>query len=179
MAHLYMPPAKPPPSWRSSPAKKLLRKGILSGEFPEGMDAEAVYGCSTEFRQYPWTNFKTNLTNLRAALKREIERAEKDAANFAVDIQLRPAVAVAAQGYPTWAGSEAARLLKDDVDDGEHLVMTPKALHESRPVYQAWPLTVFRNHIQQEIRSRKTQAYWLHRDPNGSAAEPWPTIDSL
>jgi hypothetical protein len=88
---------------------------------------------------------------------------------------------LAVQGYPVWAGSEAARLLKIDVDNGRHLTMKPRELYalDDRPEYRIWPLKVFRKHIHQEVRSRKTQAYWLHRAPGASASEPWPLIDSL
>ena len=39
--------------------------------------------------------------------------------------------------------------------------MQPKDLHATRPEYAAYPLTVFRNHIHQELRARKERPYWL------------------
>jgi hypothetical protein len=161
--------------------KKMLANGIVDGTYPDFMDPEAVYGDKHEFRQYKWINFKSNLSNLRAAIKRDIHRANADAANVAIDLQLYSPAPLAAQGYPVWAESAAERQLKIDVDNGRHLTMKPKELYglDDRPEYRAWPLKVFRKHIHQEVRSRKTQAYWLHRAPGASASEPWPSIDSL
>jgi len=181
MSHLYLPPpdGKRPPKWGNScPAKIELREGILAGRYPGTMTAESIYGSSLLFRQYKWENFKTNLANLRAALAREISRASVDAVNLAADRQHYPPVTTAAQGYPIWAGSEAELLLKQDVDNNLHLTSKPKQLRLSRSEYQEWPLPVFRDHITQEIRKRKTQAYWLHRDKKNSKNEPWPEIKS-
>jgi len=176
MSHLYIPPNEPPPPWRHSPAKALLRKGIIDGTYPDTMSAEQIYGSRLEFRQYHWGNFNTNLRNLRAALKRDIGRANTDAANFAADRLLHPG----GEGQ-LWVGSAAERFMKEDVDAERHLEdgMTPEKLRGTRDAYQEWSLKKFRDHLTQEIRSRKTQAYWLHRSPETAANEEWPTINSL
>jgi hypothetical protein len=115
-----------------------------------------------------------------AAAAAQQQQPTSYAVNVAIDLQLYSPAPLAAQGYPVWAGSDAARLLKIDVDNG-HLTMTPRELYalDDRPEYRIWPLKVFRKHIHHEVRSRKTQAYWLHRAPGASASEPWPWIDSL
>jgi hypothetical protein len=51
------------------------------------MDPVPVYGDKHVFCKYKWTNFKTNLTNLRAAK----------------DLQLYSPAPLAAPGYPVWA----------------------------------------------------------------------------
>jgi len=180
MSHLYLPPpnGKKPPAWRSSPAKQMLKDGIISALYPTTIADEVVYGSSLEFRQYKWENFKTNIKNLRAAIDHEFARAVTDATKLAADKQHRTPVARTASGYPIWAGSVAEKLLKEDVDAGNHLLNFPRELRESKEAYKEWPLTVFRDHIQQEVKGRKTQAYWLHRDKKASASEPWPTINS-
>lgn len=139
------------------------------------MDVEMIYADKTEFRQYKWENFKTNCGNLRTAIAKEFARANEDEANLVADMSRTPADGT----NRNWAGSEAERLLKLDVDAGRHLSMAPKVLRSTREEYQEWPLKKFRDHITQEVRSRKTQAYWLHRIPGASANEPWPKIDSL
>jgi len=177
MAHLYLPP--PPgtkvPPWRNSPAKAQLRDGILSGRYTEAMPVEMIYGSDVIFRQYKWENFKTNLTNLRAALALTSGRAVEDAANVAADTQRHAAEAV---GAKIWAGSEAERLLKDDINNDRHVGLFPRDLRATRPEYQEWTLKEFREHVEQEKRSRKTQAYWLHRDKKKSKTEAWPYIHS-
>ena len=57
--------------------------------------------------------------------------------------------------YPQWKGSEAQRLLKIDMDEGKHLQKKPRLFQKDRPEYQEFPGQVFRNHIYQELRSRK------------------------
>ena len=36
-------------------------------------------------------------------------------------------------GEPRWEGSEAEKLLKQDIDEKKHMDMTPKQLRASRP----------------------------------------------
>lgn len=156
----------------------MLKDGIISELYPSTMADEVVYGSSLEFRQYKWANFKTNINNLRDAIDREFARAVTDATKLAADKQHRTPVATTLNGYPIWAGSVAEKLLKEDVDAGNHLRMFPKELRESKEAYKEWPLEVFRDHIQQEVKGRTSQAYWLHRDKKASASEPWPTINS-
>jgi len=140
------------------------------------MSEEFIYGSDVIFRQYKWENFKTNLTNLRAALGRDVGRAFADAVNVFEDKQ-RHAEAEVAE-LQIWAGSQAERWLKDDIDNDRHVGMAPSQLRETRPEYLEWTQTEFRNHVEQEKRSRKTQAYWLHRDKKNSKNEPWPVINS-
>jgi len=179
MAHLYLPP--PPgsrlPPWRNSPAKKQLRAGILSGRYTDAMSEEFIYGSDVIFRQYKWANFKTNLNNLRASLGLNLARAIVDAVDVTAD-QNRHAAQVA--HLQIWAGSEAERCLKDDIDNHRHVGMTPSDLRATRLEYQEWSLKVFRDHVEQEKRSRKTQAYWLHRNKSKAASktEAWPKIYS-
>ena len=187
MAHLYEPPDKKPPPWRHSPAKALLKEGMLSGRYPETMAIQLIYADKPEFRQYPYDNFKTNCGNLREALNHEIDRAIKDDTNYSKDKPLYSnGPDAGAGGYipplpgqeMKWAGSDAEKKLKEDVDNKLHETMKPSDLRSTRPEYMEWPLAVFRDHITQEVRSRFTQAYWLHRSKQAKT-EPWPEIDSL
>ena len=181
MAHLYLPPppgSPPPPAWRHSPAKKQLRDGILLGRYKDTLSEEFIYGSDVIFRQYKWANFKTNLTNLRASLGLNLARALADAANVEAD-QKRHAAQVA--HLQIWAGSAAESFLKKDIDEGRNIGMAPSDLRETRLEYKEWPLKVFRDHVEQEKRGRKTQAYWLHREKKSKkekAMEPWPKIYS-
>jgi hypothetical protein len=53
--------------------------------------------------------------------------------------------------------------LKEDVDNSLHDVLSPKELWETRQDYRMFDLNTFCNHIYQEVRQRKTSAYWLHK----------------
>jgi hypothetical protein len=74
-----------------------------------------------------------------------------------------PVAATTPQGYPRWDGSDAQRLLRHDIDKKRNEEYTPSQLRDKRPEYQAFPLKVFRDHIQQELRSRREKGYWLNR----------------
>ena len=60
-----------------------------------------------------------------------------------------------AHGYPEWDGSEADKQLKADIDEGLHEVLEPAELWNLREAYDDYPLPVFRDHIYQEIQTRK------------------------
>jgi hypothetical protein len=57
--------------------------------------------------------------------------------------------------------SEAEKLLKSSIANGDHLAMKPKALYEDTNAYHMFTLDQFRKHIDQERRSRKESLYWL------------------
>ena len=60
------------------------------------------------------------------------------------------------RGEPQWDGSDAQRLLKEDMTAGKHLKYdTPSEFRDSRPEYQTYNKKVFRGHIHQEVRLRK------------------------
>ena len=58
---------------------------------------------------------------------------DDDRAALAHDQLVRPRAANNPRGYPRWDGSEAERLLKIDVDGGEHQKMEPRKLRQKRP----------------------------------------------
>jgi hypothetical protein len=60
-----------------------------------------------------------------------------------------------------WHGTEAERLLKEDVKNSLHKTMKPRKLHLTRKEYRAFELDIFRGHIYQETRSRLESGYWL------------------
>jgi hypothetical protein len=114
-----------------------------------------------EYKEYPIRNFARNLANLRKALKEQNERSSVDSRALAYDKKLYPQCDVTdSRGLPRWEGSDAERLLKFDIDRGEHNKMKRSELHLTRVAYQAFSLTVFRKHIHQEVRSRKERASW-------------------
>jgi len=61
------------------------------------------------------------------------------------------------RGEPRWAGSEAEKCLKQDMQEGKHFKsngdrLTPAEFRCLRPVYQEYLLSTIRSHIDQEIR---------------------------
>ncbi len=82
--------------------------------------------------------------------------AVSDSAALANDRLLHPVPTHNHRGEPRWEGSEAQRLLRQDIDLGNHLDLMPRDLFMSEPdYYDNYPLEVFRKHIEQEVKLRK------------------------
>jgi hypothetical protein len=147
--------------WKISRAKKLLRKDIVEGTVTNDMETLYVYGMRDEFMEYELKNFTANLKRLQEVIQKEQDRAVTDSDAYAIDLLINPPILQGPSGYPQWQGSEAARLLKLDIDNEKHTSMKPSDLHNTQEEYKRFPLTVFRKHIGQEVRSRKDSIYWL------------------
>jgi hypothetical protein len=159
-------PTDPPSPWRNSHAKQLLKKDIVAGCVTSSMPAEEVYAMRPKwYKGYKFQNFKTNLENLHKRMSKDQNRASEDLAACLHEMQIpRPqAAAVAAAAYPRWQDSEAEQLLKNDIEAGIGTLIKPEQLWNSREEYQAFPLTVFRKHIQQELCAELATGYWLNK----------------
>jgi len=143
-----MPPKKKP-DWRFSKVKHLLWKDVVNELVTEHSDPNEVFLMRKEYAPFK-DKFAKYLETLLA--KRASEQALADATSAAItnDLIARGPPANA-RGYPSFQGSEAERLLQLDMDLGKHDRFKPKELYSQREEYQEWPLTVFRNHIHQEI----------------------------
>jgi hypothetical protein len=157
--------ATPPTPWEI--AKEILVQDIGSGRIPRTMGPKEVHNRCQEYRDVDYKKFRTNLNNLRKALYKLHGKATVNNAAFANDLRLqRLRPPPAATTAPRWDGSVAQRLLKIDVDAGNHIPCTPCQLWNTHPNaehYKVFALEVFRKHIHQEVRSRTESSYWLHR----------------
>ena len=156
-----MPKPEQTTPWQYSDAKKLLTKDILDKKI-DGLTSKEVFALRPEFQHYKYKNFYTNLRNLRSSLAELQGFADEDAAALAHDTKLNLLVNNN-KPYPRWQGTDAERLLKQDLDNGRHENMAPRELKASRPEYKPYPGKVFLDHIHQELRSRKERPYWLAR----------------
>jgi hypothetical protein len=155
--------------WKHSAAKALLYKDILEGRLPMiRQNGDPTYDIllATSYAHLPAFQvedhgapgkFGNRLRSLRKQITDKHDRAQVDSDALDNDRQLFPKVFGndAGRGYPKWGPSLAKQLLKADVDAGLHETMKPADLQQSRPEYQPFPPKVFRNHIYQEIKSRK------------------------
>ena len=66
-------------------------------------------------------------------------------------------------GVPQWEGSEAQRLLKEDVAAGNHVGKTPTQFRLTRPEYQVYNAAFIGGHIKQEVKRRKFIANYPNR----------------
>jgi hypothetical protein len=85
-------------------------------------------------------------------------------AALAHDRQLRPQATHASNGVPRWEGSDAERLLKEDITAGLHTQMAPRVLFRTRAeYYEVFTLDQFRGHIAQEVELRKFKTSYYGR----------------
>lgn len=152
--------------WQHSLAKKILEKDLIDGligTVEDGLPPSDVYLMHTEYTEFEYKNFVSNLYNLRKKHEDLLTRAKEDAEALAHDLAL--GLRVHTKPYPCWQGSVAERLLQKDIDEGKLLNMKPAELLKSRVEYNPWIQypKVFRDHIQQELRARKERPYWMAR----------------
>jgi hypothetical protein len=161
-----MPPAteeKPPPPWEHSEAKKQLARDIIDGTVTDNMAAANVFLMRPEFQLYKKKNFVPNFKRLKKKIRERGQYARADHAALARDLVLHPVAPLTHGGYPRWDGSDAERWLKIDIDNDLDDEMAPQELWAMRPAYMLFPKKVFRDHINQERRSRREKGYWLHK----------------
>jgi hypothetical protein len=139
-------------AWKKSIAKKLLAIDIISGAIPDDMHWTDVYWQRPEFVVTKRRLFCSRLTTLRKSILHDKTTATIEEIALAHDRALFPAPTHNYRNEPRWEGSEAQRLLKEDVSANRHAATPPKQLYNSRPEYQDYPLKVFREHIYQEVR---------------------------
>jgi len=150
-----------PDPWNYSNAKALLVKDIKDRIVLSGMHASQVYVMRPEYSEFDYDCFAGYLYSLRITYDELQNLADIDAQALAHDLAL--GLRKNSKPYPIWQGSIAERLLKEDLDTGADLVMKPAELRDSRPAYGVYPLTVFRDHIHQELRARRERPYWMGR----------------
>jgi len=152
--------------WQKSEAKRLLEKDIHSGNVPlyatdangqSTMKLEDIYYSRVEFTEYLYSKFSSRLSSLRNTVKKDTSRAALDQEAFESYKQNHPALAYFShKGYIQWQGSEAQRLCLEDLKEKRHENVSRKDFFGSRPeYYENFPLDVFRDKVNQEIRTAK------------------------
>lgn len=155
--------------WEHSAARKLLMEALISGEVsvestetskPRHVYAEFVVG-KPAFQISDFADkkkFASRLRGLRKIVKTKQGKAGTDDSVLADTRKKYPKKTedVHGQGRPLFKGSLADTLLKQDITNGVHKTMKPKALWLSKSEYQeALSLEQFRKKIHQEIYNRK------------------------
>jgi hypothetical protein len=151
------------PNWHASEAKRLLEHDLLSGSIPlhsDGtMEPKEVYLQRPEFAEFSDEYFRDRLQVIRKQINEKLSLASFDHRALSSDRMKHPKSTHNSRGEPRWEGSICEQLLKIDVKEGRHNSMKPQDLYQSRPeYYNNYPLSVFRKHIDQEVRRQKTCA---------------------
>ena len=160
-----MPKAKKKIPWADSQAKEQLFRDIVAGKVTEDMKPRVVFAMHPELYSEYKKGFGSNYRNLQEAIAKEQARADQDRNFIEHDLALHPPAPFDGRGHPRWCGSEAERLLMQDIQDGVHKTMKPADLVQSRPEYAPWLHfeDVFCDHIHQITRSERGRNYWLSR----------------
>ena len=145
--------------WAESKARELLRQDIIDEVVPRepcaSMPSNVIFTSRPEYAEYGYADFCNRLSRLRAQVKRDIKRTDEDLAAFLNFKANNPIHKITAHGYPEWDGSYAQKCLKKDIGDGLHEMLEPQELWLYREEYDDFPLKVFKDHIYQEVKTRK------------------------
>jgi hypothetical protein len=146
--------------WRRCRAKKQLVQDLESGFIPllaTEMTAAEAQELRDVYREVEPKKFKRNFEALRKATRDAKDRAMRDAAGLARDVQRRSNRPASPSRRTRWDGSEAQVLLRQDMQQNLHLKR--KELWQSRPeYYEHFTLRSFRDHIHTEDRRQKRLA---------------------
>ena len=144
-----MAPTKEPTAWEK--AKPILQELYLSNRITDSMKPSEVLGKFPEFKAVPYKNFCDNFRRLKNSIKAHKARALEEMDMLQMDLGI---YTLAKDKDELWDGSEAQRLLKEDVENNRHIGIKPKALRLTRIQYQKFELKQFRDHLTQEIRDK-------------------------
>jgi len=156
-----MPPKKKK-GWRSSEGRKLLERDIRKGDVTTDMGLQEIFNMHREEYEKVGKTPEEAHRLFEGRVKRAFERGGEDSSRsarenvaFQQDRLTHPRPAVDASGAPQWPGSEAERLLKQDVAAGNHEGKTPTQFRLTRPEYQVYTPAFIGGHIKQEVKLRK------------------------
>ena len=98
-------PNKPIP-WANSKAKQLLRADLMEGRVKNHMPPGVVFRMHPEYAEYGIANFRSNLSTLREAMKRDYSRMVRDCeyyGNFVARLEEINAIdPPRPRDYPNW-----------------------------------------------------------------------------
>ena len=145
--------------WANSEARRLLYEDLKNGTVPDVPDASfptnLIFTSRPEFAATGYRLFPSRLSSLRKIYRKDKGRADADLKLFNEFKENNAIHSHSARGWPEWDGSVAQKQLKQDIQDGILDTLTPAELWCLRPVYDDYPLKVFRDHIYQEDRTKK------------------------
>ena len=150
--------------WRNSQSRKIIISDLEAGVVPMELSAEeawAIYATDEMFiREFVvFSQFEQRFyDHKRQVIGRQKATSHEEAA-LQHDLALHPPSKVDSFGRPFWHMSDAKKLLAQDMKDKMHERFTPGVLRNLREEYRQFDLTVFRQHIYQEIRRQKFAFY--------------------
>ena len=163
---------EPKIKWAKSRARKLLYTDVKEGSVPlyaiidgkRTTDNKEVYKMHPEYAEWNIDSFGRRLGGLRKIITAKNVRADDDQKAFDKFVENNEVSTMSHKGYIQWQGSDAQRLLKEDIKDGVLDHYTKKNYPKNhrmefwltRPEYcHEFPLHVFRDKMRQEIGTAK------------------------
>lgn len=138
-------------------AKPILQDYFIRNVITDETTIDEIHAME-EFKQIEKDRLKNNFNKLKSRIKKDQGRAVAELAGYRKDMTSHT---LAKDMEEEWHGSEAERLLRNDVDNGTHEKMKPKQLQKTRKEYEKFDPNVFRGHIYQEKRRKNDSNYWL------------------
>jgi hypothetical protein len=162
--------------WKYHPLREFLRLELINGllELDNNVGPVAVWNKYCDVRPDLFEGmscdqlFATRLRGLRSQTQRDVNRADDDEDAFFIHRQNYPYQSHDIFGRPNWYGSEAEKLLEQDM--ALHPTLKPKELHATRQEYMEFSLDVFRSHIHQVLETKKYRHTLKTRDAEMKAA---------
>jgi predicted DNA-binding protein len=149
-------------NWEHSDAKRLLVEDLMCGAITQKRDdsfmtIQEAFDFRVEYQATGRTMWARRLRDARKQLASSLKRAEDDSDAYFHDKGIYPPMPTnAISGGPRWDGSEAGKLLRQDVRNGVHEIMDDaEELYLSRDAYQSFEIGVFRKHVAHEIKRIK------------------------
>lgn len=156
--------------WATSEARHQLGQDIIDKVIPGHGDPpltlelvedlwKRLYEGNPVFANYPFCpkRYKKRIESLQEIVRQTAHWAKFDDAALAKDMARHPAPATNIRGQLRWAGSNAEKLLKEDIKNDKHKYIgyTPRHFRTTRPDYLLFDLDVFRKHIDQCKQAKK------------------------
>ena len=161
------PTMAPRKGWRGSKAKLQLQRDLITGfvSLDKTMKAQEVHSKRAVYQQFPLQQFADRLRDMRKRIGAMKEAAFNDNAALQHDRLLYPTATHDLVGRPWWEGSDAERLLAEDMENELHKAWKPKKMWLSRSEYTVFELKRFRDHIYQAQKTKIFRGY--QQDKNG------------
>lgn len=152
--------------WRTSEAKKIVFNDLLQSRIPIDELAMPAEQCWERYRTLPafaevqFDQFKIRLKGHREQVGLKFDRAMVDSAAFEHDKLILPVKTHNARGEPVFHGSDAEKLLAQDVEEKKHEWMTLGMLQQSRPEYASLSGRQFKERVYQAQRLERYLAWY-------------------
>lgn len=157
--------------WAKSRSKQIIMDDLIDGTLPlDGRQCPAKqawerYKNMPEFvaERVLFDQFQARLADHRQQVNKKRKFSNKQHAAYLEHIEKYPRQTHNTRGELVFDVHPAKLLLREDIKNNLHELMTAKELQATRPEYTGFKAKKFRERIQQEIRYQKF-IFWLNLD---------------